>query len=159
MTSASGSLRAEIPAGEAGLITDHINFQLTNPLIGHNDDEYGGRFVTMNDAYDPGLNNVFRQVAKSLNVNLYEGVYMGLSGPCFETPAEIRAFRTLGADYVGMSTVPEVIIARHCGLKVAALTAIVNIASGMSDVKPSHEETLKYAQISGEKLRRILKEF
>ena len=78
-----------------------------------------------------GLNNVFRQVAKSLNVNLYEGVYMGLSGPCFETPAEIRAFRTLGADYVGMSTVPEVIIARHCGLKVAALTAIVNIASGM----------------------------
>src|SRR3989338_24285 len=154
-----GSLRKEVGAGEAGLITDHINLQLTNPLIGVNDDEYGGRFVTMNDAYDPGLNEIFRQTAKALKITLYDGVYMGLSGPCFETPAEIRAFRTLGADYVGMSTVPEVILARHCGLKVTALTAIVNIASGMSDVNPSHAETLAKAQISGEKLRRILKEF
>lgn len=156
ITNSSGSLRKEIGPGELVLITDQINFQRFNPLVGPNDDEFGPRFFPMDDAFDKQLNQCFHQVAKRLQIPLAEGVYMGVSGPNFETPAEIRAFRTLGADVIGMSTVPEVIVARHCGLRVAAVSVITNFAAGMSDEQITHEGTLHYGKLGSERLADLL---
>jgi xanthosine phosphorylase len=142
LTNAAGSLRAEVGPGSLVLIRDHINMLGFNPLQGPNDEDWGPRFFSMRDAYDPALAARFRQAATSAGIALPEGVYLAYPGPNFETPAEIRAFRTLGADLVGMSTVPEVLVARHCGLAVAALSAVTNLAEGMSDIPPSHDETL-----------------
>ena len=133
LTNAAGSLRAEAPPGSLMLITDHLNFMWTNPLIGPNDDEWGERFVGLEDAYDPELRARLARIAGELGIRLHEGVYCSLLGPLFETPAEIRAYKVLGADAVGMSTVPEVIVARHAGIRVAAISAITNLAVGMSD--------------------------
>ena len=118
-----------------------------NPLTGPNDDEVGPRFPSLRDAYDPALRGLLRQRAGKLGIALPEGVYLATHGPSFETPAEIRAFRTLGADAVGMSTVPEVILARHCGLRVAAVSAITNLAEGMGGEQLSHEQTLRNADV------------
>ena len=159
ITGASGSLREEVGAGDIMMLNDHINFQPLNPLVGPNDETIGPRFVSLEDAYDPGLRLVMSHVAERLGIALPEGVYISVMGPSFETPAEIRAFRMLGADAVGMSVVPEVILARHAGLKVVGLAAITNLAAGMSAEKISHEGTLQYGEIAARKLIKLIPEF
>jgi xanthosine phosphorylase len=158
-TNAAGSLRPESPPGSLMAISDHINMLGVNPLTGANDDDVGPRFPSMRDAYDPALRGLLRRCADGLGVALPEGVYLAAQGPSFETPAEIRAFRTLGADAVGMSTVPEVILARHCGLRVAAVSAITNLAEGMGGEQLSHEQTLKYAAAAAEDLSLLVARF
>ncbi len=140
-------------------ITDHINMTGVNLLIGPNDEAIGPRFPSMRDAYDPELLDVMRASARDLGITMAEGVYLAVSGPSFETPAEIRAFRTMRADAVGMSTVHETILARHCGLRVAAVSVITNLAEGMSDEPLSHEQTLSAAQEGAGDLSRLLLEF
>jgi xanthosine phosphorylase len=142
VTGASGSLRPDVGPGELMAISDHINFQPGNPLIGPNDESVGPRFVSLEDAYDSALRSVLIRVGAQLDFNIKEGVYLSTIGPVFETPAEIRAFRTLGADAVGMSVVPEVILARHCGMRVVGIAAVSNYAVGMSKEKVTHEVTL-----------------
>ncbi len=159
ITNAAGSLREDIPPGNFMLINDHINFQGCNPLVGDNDDEFGPRFVSMDQAYDKALREQLLSVAKELNIPLKQGVYLATRGPMFETPAEIRAFKCLGADAVGMSTVPEVIVARHCGLRVCAISTMTNMAAGMNDETLSHEGTLHHANLAAEKLTQLLLRF
>jgi len=159
LTNAAGSLRNEAGPGSLMLITDHLNFMWTNPLIGPNDDAWGERFVGLEDAYDPALRSRLLELAAGLGIRLHEGVYCALRGPLFETSAEIRAYRVLGADAVGMSTVPEVIVARHAGLRVVAISAITNLAVGMSDVPVDHEQTLRGAAIAAADLTRLVRAF
>jgi xanthosine phosphorylase len=159
VTNAAGSLRVESPPGSLMAIADHINMLGVNPLTGLNDDDVGPRFPSMQDAYDPALRRQLQACAADLGIALPEGVYLAAHGPSFETPAEIRAFRTLGADAVGMSTVPEVILARHCGLRVAAVSAITNLAEGMGGEALSHEQTLKYAAAAAGDLARLVERF
>lgn len=159
ITNAAGSLRFDMKPGELMLISDHINFQFNNPLVGPNDSTFGPRFIGMEDAYDPNLRQQFLTIAKQLNIKLTEGVYLGVLGPSFETPAEIRAFRILGADAVGMSTVAEVILAKHCGMKVTAISAITNMAAGLSEEKLTHEGTLKTAGQATHDLSHLLLTF
>jgi xanthosine phosphorylase len=160
LTNAAGSLRDEVPAGSLMLITDHINLQFTNPLVGPNDDEFGPRFFSMENAYNQDLRYRLQDIAKRLNIDLAKGVYIGVSGPSFETPAEIRAFRVMGADAVGMSTVPEVLMARHCNLKVAGISVITNLAAGMNpEEELSHEKTLRYAKLAAADLTNLMLTF
>jgi xanthosine phosphorylase len=159
VTNAAGSLRAEVGPGSLMAISDHINMLGVNPLTGPNDEEFGPRFPSLRDAYDPELRRTLHAAAGSLGIPLAEGVYLAASGPSFETPAEIRAFRTLGADAVGMSTVPEVILARHAGLRVAAVSAITNLAEGMGGEELSHEQTLRYAKAAAGDLTRLIVAF
>jgi xanthosine phosphorylase len=159
LTNAAGSLRSEVGPGQLMALTDHINLMGANPLTGPNDDALGPRFVPMGDAYDLDLRAQLRAAAQAEGVELAEGVYLAVAGPSFETPAEIRAFKTLGADAVGMSTVPEVIVARHVGLRVAAVSAITNLAEGMGDVALSHEQTLESAALASTDLQRVLARF
>jgi purine-nucleoside phosphorylase len=156
LTNAAGSLRADIPPGHVMLLSDHINYSGLNPLIGEKTD---ARFVPMTDAHDPGLRAALRAAAKAQGVDLAEGVYCWYSGPSFETPAEIRMLRTLGADAVGMSTVPEVILARFLGLKVAAISTITNMAAGLSDEKISHDHTKAMAPLGAAKLEQIVRHY
>jgi len=143
LTNASGSLRAEVGPGALVAITDHINGLGFNPLTGPNDDAIGPRFPALRDAYDPRLRASLHAAAVATGTALHEGVYLATPGPSFETPAEIRAFRTLGADLVGMSTVPEVIVARHAGVRVAAVSVVTNLAEGLADDGGiSHAQTL-----------------
>jgi len=159
ITAAAGSLNPDMAPGDIMLINDHINFQPGNPLVGPNDESVGPRFVSLENAYDDELREVFLRVAKPLNISIKQGVYLSVLGPSFETPAEIRAYRLLGADAVGMSVVPEVIIARHCGLHVTGLVAITNLAVGLSTEKVTHEGTLHYSDIAGRQLMKILPGF
>ncbi len=156
LTNAAGSLNEDMGPGSLMLIEDHINFSGVNPLVGENDDSIGPRFQDMTRAYDPELNAGINEVAKGLNINLFKGVYVWALGPSFETPAEIRMFRTLGADAVGMSTVPETIVARHCGMKVAAISSITNLGAGMSGNALSHEETLDEGQKAAAELSKLV---
>ena len=156
VTNAAGSLRPDIRPGDLMLLSDHINFSGLNPLIGEPTD---ARFVPMTDAHDPALRAALQASAKAVGVALPEGVYAWYSGPSFETPAEIRAIKTLGGDAVGMSTVPEVILARFLGLKVAAISTITNMAAGLSDEKISHEHTKAMAPLGAAKLERVLRHF
>jgi purine-nucleoside phosphorylase len=142
-----------MPPGSVMLITDHINFANRNPLI---DEATDARFVGMTHAYDALLQDAARRAAAAEGLGLFEGVYIWFSGPSFETPAEIRAARILGADAAGMSTVPEVILARFLGMRVAAFSAITNFAAGMTGAELSHEETKEVAPVGGAKLQRIL---
>eukprot|EP00658_Telonema_sp_P-2_P009554 TRINITY_DN13568_c0_g1_i2.p1 TRINITY_DN13568_c0_g1~~TRINITY_DN13568_c0_g1_i2.p1 ORF type:complete len:167 (+),score=26.08 TRINITY_DN13568_c0_g1_i2:311-811(+) len=159
MTTAVGSLRQEVGPGELVLVTDHINYQGVNPLVGAND-PIGPRFPSLMDAYDPALRDVLHQCSKENKIALHDGVYLACSGPSFETPAEIRAFRTLGADVVGMSVVPEVIVARHAGLRCAAIATVVNLAAGMNpDCEINHAETLHYANQAAGNITQILTDF
>jgi xanthosine phosphorylase len=158
-TNAAGSLRAEVGPGSLMAIADHINLLAVNPLTGPNDEEIGPRFPSLQDAYDPELRATLHRAAESLDIALADGVYLATAGPSFETPAEIRAFRTLGADAVGMSTIPEVILARHAGLRVAAVSAITNLAEGMGGEALSHEQTLRSAATAAEDLTRLIIEF
>jgi xanthosine phosphorylase len=155
-TNAAGSLRPEVPPGHLMALSDHINLMGVNPLVGPNDDALGPRFVGLGDAYDAALRAQLHAAARRAGVPLAEGVYLAVSGPSFETPAEIRAFRTLGADAVGMSTVPEVIVARHAGLRVAAISAITNLAEGMGGEPLSHEQTLASAADGARHLQTLL---
>lgn len=159
ITCSAGSMRPDIPAGSLMAITDHINLQFSNPLVGPNADGFGPRFVAMEDAYDPKLRERLASIARNLDIPLAQGVYIGVLGPSFETPAEIRAFRTLGADVVGMSTVHEVIMARHCGIKVVAISAITNMAAGMSEIKLSHQLTLDGAEVTVKNLAKLILAF
>lgn len=153
-TNAAGSMRPDIRPGDLMLLSDHINFSGLNPLIGEAADS---RFVPMTDAHDPGLRARLRAAADAEGVALPEGVYAWYSGPSFETPAEIRAIRLLGGDAVGMSTVPEVILARFLGLRVAAISAVTNMAAGLSDEKISHEHTKAMAPLGAAKLEKVLR--
>jgi xanthosine phosphorylase len=159
LTNAAGSLRPEVGPGSLMAITDHINLTGVNLLMGPNDDSIGPRFPSLRDAYDPALLQTLRESARDARVDLAEGVYLAVTGPSFETPAEIRAFRTLGADAVGMSTVQETIVARHCGLRVVAVSVITNLAEGMIDEALSHEQTLSAAHAGAAELSRLLLEF
>lgn len=156
LTNAAGSLRPDIPPGDLMLLNDHINFSGLNPLIG---EETDARFTPMTDAHDPGLRAGLSAAAMSEGIDLLQGVYAWYSGPSFETPAEIRAIKILGGDAVGMSTVPEVILARFLGLQVAAVSVITNMAAGMSDENISHEHTKAMAPIGAAKLERIFRRF
>lgn len=156
LTNAAGSTRADVPPGELMMVTDHINFSGTNPLIGEATD---ARFVPLGDAYSTAMREGLHEAAVTENITLAEGTYAWFSGPSFETPAEIRAIKMLGGDAVGMSTVPEVILARFFGIEVAAISAITNMAEGMSDEKLSHEHTKKMAVSGAEKLERLIRRY
>lgn len=155
LTNSAGSVRQDMPPGSVMQITDHINYSGMNPLIGEESDR---RFVGMTTAYDPELMLAMRNAAIRATVPLFGGVYMWFSGPSFETPAEIRMARVLGADAVGMSTVPEVILARFFGMRVAAASVITNYGAGMTGAELSHEETKDMAPVGGKRLAAILKE-
>jgi purine-nucleoside phosphorylase len=156
LTNAAGSLVVGRGPGNLMLLSDHINFSGLNPLIGEPSD---ARFVPMTEAHDPALRAALTAAADAEGIALPEGVYAWYSGPSFETPAEIRAIRTLGADAVGMSTVPEVILARFLGLRVAAISVITNMAAGMSDEKISHDHTKAMAPVGAAKLERVLRRY
>jgi purine-nucleoside phosphorylase len=156
LTNAAGSMRPDIPPGNLMLLQDHINYNGLNPLIGEPTD---ARFVPMTDAHDPNLRAALLESAKAEDIYLKQGVYAWYSGPSFETPAEIRMLKILGADAVGMSTVPEIILGRFLGLKCAAISTITNMAAGMSDEQISHEHTKAMAPLGAAKLERILRHF
>lgn len=152
-TNAAGSLRPDMPPQSLMLITDHLNLPQRSPLVGLSG---SARFVNMVDAYDPALNQLAAQVAKAQGAMLFEGVYAWFLGPQFETPAEIRMAQRLGADAVGMSTVPETILARHLGLRVLALSFITNFGAGMSAENLSHAHTLQQAQTGSARASALL---
>src|SRR5262245_58069775 len=154
LTNAAGSIEPEMGPGSVMLITDHINFSGANPLIGEPTDR---RFVGLTEAYDRGISAAIERAAAATATPLFKGVYMWFSGPSFETPAEIRMARVMGANAVGMSTVPEVILARFLGLSVAACSVITNLAAGMTGVELSHQETKDMAPIGGARLAAILR--
>jgi xanthosine phosphorylase len=158
LTNAAGSLRPEIEPGAIALIDDHINLLGQNPLVGPNDATAGLRFPDMSEVYDLQLRARARAVAARLHLPLRSGVYLATLGPSFETPAEIRAFRALGADLVGMSTVPEAISARHCGLKVVGFSIVTNRAAGLGEEILSHEQTLAVAAQAADRLQRLLED-
>lgn len=155
-TSAVGSLNQESGPGSLVLIKDHINFMFSNVLIGPNHEKFGERFTSMDNVYDSSLRAKMLKVANRLNIPITEGVFIASSGPTFETHAEIRAFKILGADIVGMSQVPEVSVARHCGMKVVSIGAVVNLAAGLTDEILSHEGTLRGAALAVEKLANLI---
>jgi xanthosine phosphorylase len=156
LTNAAGSLRPDVGPGRLMAITDHINLSGINVLAGPNDEAVGPRFPSLRDAYDPQLLAILRATAHELEIPLSEGVYLAVSGPSFETAAEIRSFAILGADAVGMSTVHETVLARHCGLRVTAVSAITNLAEGLGDEPLSHEQTLRDAQRAAVDLTALL---
>lgn len=155
-TNAAGSLVPEVGPGELMLITDHINFQGTNPLIGPNDDRFGPRFLPMDNAYPLALRQTILEVAQEENIRLHQGIYLGVLGPNYETAAEIRAFRALGADALGMSTVSEVLVAHHCGMKVAVISTITNFATGIATVSHDHAEVVAVAKKAAVNLSQLI---
>lgn len=146
LTNAAGGVNATYKPGTLMMITDHINYAGPNPLIGPNDDTIGTRFPDMTQVYYPPYREVIRQAANEVGVDLKEGVYTWYSGPNYETPAEIRMFRTLGTDAIGMSTVPEAIVANHAGMKVMGVSCITNMAAGMTGEKLDHSEVVEVTQ-------------
>lgn len=143
LTNAAGGINAKYASGALVLMSDHINLQGANPLIGSNDNRFGPRFPDMTEAYDAQYRQITMEEARRLGINLSEGVYAALAGPSYETPAEIRYLRTIGADLVGMSTVPEVIVARHMSIRVLAMSCVTNMAAGLSNSVIHHEEVLE----------------
>lgn len=143
VTNAAGGVNKEFEAGDLMLITDHINNMGDNPLMGANDNSFGVRFPDMSEAYTSSLQEIARNVSKEFGISLREGVYAGNTGPSYETPAEVRMLRILGADAVGMSTVPEVIIARHAGMNVLGISCISNMAAGILDQPLTHDEVME----------------
>ncbi|RMB13056.1 purine-nucleoside phosphorylase [Eilatimonas milleporae] len=159
LTNAAGSLKEQAGPGSLMAITDHINLSGISPLAGPNDDRFGPRFPDVTNAWDPELTDILRRAANALHIDLHDGVYLMTKGPNFETPAEIHAFRTLGADAVGMSTVPECLAARHCGLRVVGISSITNFAAGMTGNALSHEETIEYGALASVNLEKLLRRF
>jgi purine-nucleoside phosphorylase len=156
VTNAAGGIRYGFFPGDLVLISDHINSLGLNPLRGPNLERLGPRFPDMSQAYDPWLRKLAREVAAELGITVKEGVYLMAPGPSYETPAEIRAFRALGADLVGMSTVPEVIAARHAGMRVLGISVVTNFAAGVSERPLSHEEVLQVTKEKAAELGRFL---
>ena len=159
VTNAAGSLDQNMPAGSLMVITDHINWSGFNPLIGLNADEYGPRFNDMSDGYSNKYRSKLLDVAKKTNQKLFKGIYCMYSGPNFETPAEINALKVIGGNAVGMSTVPEVLVANHCGIPVVAISVITNLAAGMNKTKLSHQETLENAALAESHILNLIKNF
>lgn len=149
LTNAGGGISSKLEQGCLVVLNDHINMMGTNPLIGPNDPRYGLRFFDMTYAYDREYRQWTLAEGRRLKVNIHEGVYLAVTGPSYETPAEIRAFRTMGADVVGMSTVPEVIAARHMNIKILAISCVTNLAAGTTDQILDHKEVLEV----GERIR------
>jgi purine-nucleoside phosphorylase len=143
VTNAAGGVNEIFSPGDLMIITDHINNMGTNPLIGPNESRLGVRFPDMSEAYNKELRALAKQISEKLNIATQEGVYVGNTGPTYETPAEVRMIRTLGGDAVGMSTVPEVIVARHAGMKVMGISCISNMAAGILDQPLNHEEVIE----------------
>jgi purine-nucleoside phosphorylase len=156
VTNAAGGIRTDLAPGHLILISDHVNFTGFNPLAGPNDPRLGERFFDMSDAYSHRLRLLAHRAAAAEGVTLPEGVYLGLTGPSFETAAEIRAFRTLGADLVGMSTVHEVITARHLGMEVLGFSSVTNMAAGVLDEPINHAEVLEIGERVQQTLTRVL---
>jgi purine-nucleoside phosphorylase len=156
LTNAAGAIRTDLTPGQLVLISDHINFTGNHPLAGPNEPRFGERFFDMSDAWSRRLRQLAHRAAATESISLPEGVYLGLTGPTFETPAEIRAFRTLGADLVGMSTVHEVIAARHLGMEVLGFSSVTNMAAGILDQPISHSEVLEAGQEVQQTLTRLL---
>lgn len=156
ITSAVGSLREDMPAGSLMMLTDHINMSGVSPLAGPNDEAIGPRFPDLSRAYDVQLQEVLKAAAARQNIDLHEGVFLMVRGPHFETPAEIRAFQRLGADVVGMSMVPEVILANHCGIRVAAVSLVTNLGAGMTDSTLTHDETLAEGEKAAANLAKLV---
>ena len=157
LTNAAGGVNTELKGGDLMLICDHINLMGANPLIGMNDDSIGPRFPDMSEVYKKDLRKVAFSVAKKLNIELKQGVYAATSGPCYETPAEVRMLRILGADACGMSTVPEAIVANHAGIKVLGISCITNMAAGIVENKKlSHEEVVNQADIVKDKFKNLI---
>lgn len=159
VTNAAGSLNLDMTPGSIMLISDHINFSGRNPLVGPNDEKYGPRFPDVSDAYTSSIRQQVKKIAQQNNIKLHEGVYLMVLGPNFETAAEIRAFKVLGADAVGMSTVPEVICAAHSGLKVLGLSVITNFGTGLRTGAQSHAETLCEANKAAENLTKLVRNY
>lgn len=158
LTNAAGGVNLDFKPGDIMLITDHINFMGRNPLVGKNDDSVGTRFPDMSFAYNPSLREIAESCAAKTGTDLKKGVYLGCLGPSYETPAEIRAFRILGADAVGMSTVPEVIAANHCGFKVLAFSLITNMAAGVLKQPLSEEEVLTTGKLKAREMQKLISE-
>ena len=157
VTNASGAINRDFSAGDLVVITDHINMLGINPLRGPNLDELGPRFPDMSSAYSPRLRALAKQEAESSGITIKEGVYLATIGPSYESPAEIRAFRTLGADLVGMSTVPEVIAARHAGMEVLGISCATNLAAGVDpEATLSHAEVIETTKRVGDAMRRLI---
>jgi purine-nucleoside phosphorylase len=145
LTNASGAINPNFARGHLMIITDHINLLGANPLTGPNEDRWGPRFVDQTEVYDPQLREKLRKAGEYCGVNMCEGVYAAMAGPTYETPSEVRFLRTIGADAVGMSTVPEAIVAKHMGMKVAGVSMLANVAAGMSGKTIDHAEVLDTA--------------
>ena len=156
LTNAAGGVNEAFSPGDLMLISDHINFSHSNPLIGPNDEMFGPRFPDMSDVYSKPLREKIKQAAKQENICIRKGTYLMFSGPSYETPAEIKMARVLGADAVGMSTVPEAIVAAHCGMKVIGISCITNMAAGVTDKKLDHCEVVETADMAKEKFTKIL---
>ena len=156
VTNAAGGINVDYQIGDMMLISDHINLMGSNPMIGPNDDSFGERFFDMGTAYTPALRDLAKQCAAQLGMQLHEGVYIAVTGPSYETPAEIRAFRVLGADAVGMSTAPEVIAARHCGMDILGLSLITNMAAGVTDAVLSGDEVIEIGQLKAREMQDLV---
>jgi purine-nucleoside phosphorylase len=156
LSNAAGGMNPTFKVGDIMIIRDHINFFGTNPLLGPNDDELGPRFPNMNEVYSQRLIRLAHQKASENNIHLQEGVYMGVSGPCFETPSEYKAYWILGADAVGMSTVPEAIVAHHRGMEIFALSVITDLGVVGMKAETSHEEVLAAANSAEPKMVRLI---
>ncbi len=158
ITNAAGAINEAFQVGDFVLIRDHINMIPESPLRGENLEELGPRFPPLNDAYSPKLRKLAHQAAAQVGLALKEGVYVATPGPMYETPAEIRAYRMMGADIVGMSTVPEVIAARHCGLEVLGISCVTNLAAGVKpDAVPTHEEVLQVTKQRERDLAKLIR--
>lgn len=158
LTNASGGLNTAFGAGDFMMLTDHISCFAPNPLIGPNIDELGTRFPDMTHVYDVDLQNIIESTAKEENIKIYKGVYAQLTGPSFESPAEIKMLRTLGVDAVGMSTVVEAIVANHMGMKICCISCVCNLAAGMTDNPLTHEEVQAAANEAAPKFKKLLTE-
>lgn len=158
ITNAAGAVTPEYTPGDLMLITDHINFMGTNPLIGKNDETLGTRFPDMSEVYSKDLINKAEVIAKNLNINYQKGVYAATTGPSYETPAEIKMFRLLGANAVGMSTAPEAIVANYCGLKILGISCLTNYAAGVSENPLNHQEVIDTANRVKESFKNLLLE-
>jgi purine-nucleoside phosphorylase len=159
LSNAAGGIRVDWPAGTLMLITDHLNLTGRSPLIGANDDALGSRFPDLVNAWSPRLNELMRQAAADEDVTLEEGVYAGLIGPTYETPAEVRMLRTLGADAVGMSTVLEAVVARWAGAEVVGVSLVTNPGAGITGNPLSHEEVLEAAAEAGSRFQALIRSF
>jgi purine-nucleoside phosphorylase len=158
LTNAAGGINMAYGQGRLVVIKDHINFQGQNPLVGQEDPRFGLRFIDMSEAYSKSYRQMTLEAGKRLGIELAEGVYLALLGPSYETPAEIRFFRTVGADLVGMSTVPEVIVARQMGIKVLAISCVTNMAAGTTDAQINHEEVLEIGKRIAGQFKALLRD-